>query len=104
MTLTAIPGFLVFRTAADPSTLVGGGLICLFGLLILGNFIFQFTVGSRIYAGQRMIWMRSLQGTRTFIRGWRDPDLRRLMVLWSILLGFLLLLLAGLFILSIPYN
>lgn len=88
----------------DMPTLVGGGLVCIFGLLILANFVFQFTVGSRVYAGRRLVWLRSLRGTPTFIRGWQDPDLRRLMILWSILLGVLGLLIAGLVILSIPYN
>lgn len=85
-------------------TLVGGGLVCILGLLILANFVFQFTVGSRLYAGQRFIWLRSLRGTPTFIRGWQNPDLRRLMILWSILLGVLGLLIAGLLLLSIPYH
>ncbi|MDZ7843919.1 MAG: hypothetical protein U5K99_03845 [Anaerolineales bacterium] len=84
--------------------LVGGGLLCIFGLLILANFVFQFTVGARVYAGQRFVWLRSLRGTPTFIRGWQNPDLRRLMILWSILLGVLGLLIAGLLLLSLPYN
>lgn len=84
--------------------LVGGGLVCILGLLILANFVFQFTVGYRVYAGRRFIWLRSLRGTPTFIRGWQNPDLRRLMILWSILLGILGLLIAGLLLLSIPYH
>jgi len=88
---------------AAQTTLVGGGLLCLFGLLVLANLIFQFTVGSRVYAGQRQIWLRSLRGTPTFIRGWKDPELRRLMVLWTILLGVLGALIIGLIILSLPY-
>jgi hypothetical protein len=90
-------------SAAAQTTLVGGGLLCLFGLLVLANLIFQFTVGSRVYAGQRLVWLRSLRGTPTFIRGWKDPELRRLMVLWTILLGVLGALIIGLIILSLPY-
>jgi len=98
------PGDQISPGGGGMLTLVGGGLVCIFGLLILANFVFQFTVGSRVYAGRRLVWLRSLRGTPTFIRGWQNPDLRRLMILWSILLGVLGLLIAGLVILSIPYN
>jgi hypothetical protein len=67
--------------------------ICGLGALVLLSFGCQFYVGQRVYAGQDMALLRSLRGTRTFIRGWRDPALRTVMAAWSILLVGLLLLL-----------
>ncbi len=66
--------------------------------LVLVNFIFQFYIGARVYAGKGIFWLRSLRGTATFIRGWQTPELRHLMILWSIILAFLLLSLFGIII------
>jgi len=73
------------------SSLAGLGLICFVGLLVLANFIFQFYIGSKVYAGQGSTWLRSLRGTATYIRGWKLPEARQTMIIWSIILGLLLL-------------
>ena len=87
-------------SSGETSSLAGTGMACFFGLLFIGNFIFQFMVGTRVYAGQGSAWLKSLRGTRTFIRGWGDPDLQHLMILWSILLVALLLFVLGILFLA----
>jgi hypothetical protein len=68
-------------------------IIFLLAVLVLINFAFQFYVGSRVYAAEGAALIRSLRGTRTFIRGWRDPELRTVMIAWSIALAGLLVFL-----------
>jgi hypothetical protein len=86
-----------------PAEGVGGGsplgglagliVILILVVLVAINFAFQFYVGSRVYAAEGATLVRSLRGTRTFIRGWRDPDQRSMMIAWSIALVGLLLFL-----------
>ena len=87
-------------SSGETSSLAGTGMACFFGLLFIGNFIFQFMVGTRVYAGQDSAWLKSLRGTRTYIRGWGVPDLQHLMILWSILLVALLLFIFGIIFLT----
>lgn len=61
-------------------------LLWTFWILIALNFVFQIYVGNIVYEGQGMSLLRSFRGTRTFILGWRDPTLREVMIVWSILL------------------
>ncbi len=65
------------------------GLILLIGF----NFIIQFYVGQRVYTAEGTSILKSLRGTRTFIRGWQKPELRTAMVLWSVVLVSVLLIL-----------
>jgi hypothetical protein len=90
----------VDATSSDEITPAGTGLICFMGLLLIGNFIFQFSIGAKVYASQGSTFLRSLRGTRTFVLGWMEPKYRHTMILWSILLGALLLLLLGMFLLA----
>jgi hypothetical protein len=60
--------------------------LCMVGLLVVANFGFQFYVGSVVYALEGGTLLRSLRGTRTFIRGWADPDLRTVMIAWTLVL------------------
>ncbi|MGB2963963.1 MAG: hypothetical protein WBB69_08255 [Anaerolineales bacterium] len=78
--------------------LVGLGTTSFIVGLVLVNFVFQFYVGARVYTGKGIFWLRSLRGTATFIRGWQTPELRHLMILWSITLAFLFLSLCGIII------
>lgn len=64
----------------------------LFGLLVVANLAFQLYIGSKVYAGQGAAVLRSLRGTRTFIRGWQLEDEQLVMVAWSVALAGLLLL------------
>ncbi|MCK4489678.1 MAG: DUF308 domain-containing protein, partial [Anaerolineales bacterium] len=96
---------LIDQTLSEPENnqladLVGLGLISFIVGLVLVNFVFQFYVGARVYAGKGIFWLRSLRGTATFIHGWQTPKLRPLMILWSILLGVLLFLIFGIFLLT----
>lgn len=93
---------VIDQTASDQTVndLAGLGINYFFWGLILVNFVFQFYVGSRVYADQGIPWLRSLRGTATFIRGWQTPELRHTMILWSIILAFLALYLFGALILS----
>ena len=59
------------------------------------NFIFQFYVGQKVYAEEGASLLKTLRGTRTFIRGWQLPELRSVMILWMILLISLILILCG---------
>jgi hypothetical protein len=61
-------------------------LICVFTSLLVANFVIQFYVGARVYGGGANL-LRSLNGTKTFIRGWRDPSLRSVMIVWSGVVG-----------------
>jgi hypothetical protein len=88
-------------SSGKTSSLAGLGMTFFLVILFIGNFIFQFMVGTRVYAGQGSTWLRSLRGTRTFIRGWGYPDLQHLMILWSILLVALLLFMFGIIFLAI---
>jgi hypothetical protein len=81
-------------SAADtPSTnvskFVTGAFTCAFGFFLIANFVIQFYVGRRVYASSGMTWLRSLNGTRTFLRGWQDESLKPVMVAWSVLIGVL---------------
>lgn len=85
------------RQAAS-TTPSGGGLpaqltpvigIMILVALVLINFVFQFWVGSQVY--EQGVVIQSLRGTRTFIRGWRQPELRGIMVGWSVDLVLLLI-------------
>lgn len=62
-------------------------------VLVLTNFFIQFYVGSKVYATEGMGVLRALRGTRTFMRGWQMPELRKVMVIWSTVLVLLLFLL-----------
>jgi hypothetical protein len=73
--------------------LVGLVVILILVVLVTINFAFQFYVGSRVYAAEGAVLIRSLRGTRTLIRGWRDPALRTVAIAWSIALAGLLLFL-----------
>ena len=59
------------------------------------NFIFQFYVGQKVYTAEGASILKLLRGTRTFTRGWQHPELRSVMILWSILLISLILILCG---------
>jgi hypothetical protein len=79
--------------SASSGTIFSAALV--FGLivLVLANFFIQFYVGSKVYATEGMGVLRALRGTRTFMRGWQIPELRKVMVIWSAILVLLLFLL-----------
>jgi hypothetical protein len=66
-------------------------LMVAFGVLLVINLGLQFYIGRRVYGTDGGWAWRSLRGTRTFIRGWRDADQRSVMTLWSLALVTLLL-------------
>ena len=74
-------------------SLAGLVAILILAVLVIVNFAFQFYVGSRVYAAEGATLLRSLRGTRTLIRGWRDEALRPVAIAWSIALAGLLLFL-----------
>jgi hypothetical protein len=98
------PDPTAMAASSDEITPAGTGLICFFGLLLVGNFIFQFSVGAKIYAHQGSVFMRSLRGTRTFFLGWMEPKIRHTMILWTILLAALLLLLVAMYFIARSYT
>ena len=82
----------------SPWTPLIGASAGVFGVIMAGlvvflvaNFGFQLYVGKRVYAAEAGWALRSLRGTRTFIRGWRTVDLRPVMALWSLALAGLIL-------------
>jgi hypothetical protein len=66
-------------------------IIAAFVVFLVANFAFQFYVGRQIYSPEAGWALRSLRGTRTFVRGWRTDDLRPVMGLWSLALAGVLL-------------
>jgi hypothetical protein len=102
-TFNSIPFEGTAAGAAGSGGLFGStvGLLMLVFLaaLLVASFGFQFWVGSQVY--ERGAAVRSLRGTRTFIRGWRDPDLRMAMIGWSVTLVALLLIIFFIALLSL---
>ena len=76
-------------TSSD--TLAAALLVGVLGSLVILNFVMQFHVGRVVYAAEKGWAWRSLRGTRTFIRGWRHPQLRMVMLAWSLVIGGMLL-------------
>ena len=72
-------------------SLAGLMMLCMLTVMVLANFGFQFYVGRMVYQSEGSWVLRSLRGTRTFIRGWSIPDLRLTMIAWSIDIAGLLL-------------
>jgi hypothetical protein len=79
-------------------------LICGFVVLLLLNLVLQFYVGSKVYAGEGGSILRSLRGTRTFIRGWQLPEIRSIMLIWSVFLLLLIMILGILAIMAVSIN
>ncbi len=79
-------------------------LICGLVALLLINLVLQFYVGSKVYAGEGGSILRSLGGTRTFIRGWQLPEIRSIMLIWSLFLLLLILILGFLAIMAVSIN
>lgn len=71
--------------------------IVVFGLLIIGSFVCQIYVASKVFKGAGII-RGILRGTPTFIRGWKQANelgIKDIMIFWTILLTFLLLIVCG---------
>jgi hypothetical protein len=88
-------------SSASSVSLSSIAILLLLMILVGVNFIFQFYVGQVVYAEEGASMLKCLRGTRTFIRGWQQPQLRSVMILWSSLLISLILILCGLGALAI---
>jgi len=82
------------------STLVSSLGICAFLTLLIANFVIQLYVGRRVYPESNTFWLPSLNGTRTFIRGWKLASIRPIMLAWSAVLGGMLIMLCGILALT----
>lgn len=89
---------------ASGSTVSGAAIIGGLVLLLAVNLLLQFIVGAKVYASEGGGMLKSLRGTRTFIRGWQIPEIRSIMLIWSLLLLLLILILGFLAVMAASIN
>lgn len=63
-----------------------GLFVLIFGVLVFLNFVIQTYIGRIVYAGQSLWVLRVFRSTRTYILGWRDPSLRDVMFVWTLVI------------------
>ena len=72
--------------ASEPSPVNEKFFTLVFVVLAVLQFIIQFYVGGVVYKGQNLSLLRAMSGRRTFALGWRDPSLREVMFLWTLVI------------------
>ena len=58
-------------------------------MLFFACIAFQIYIGNRVFASARTPRLHALNPFCTYIRGWQDPTLRTMMVIWSVLIFLL---------------